>query len=177
MRLFTAIDISREVRDNLRALLNRLRPAADLRWSPVENLHITTKFIGEWPEARLDEMKRTLASVPSPGPFDIAVGRLGWFPNTKRPRVFWAGVEAAESLRALARATDLATANAGVPSEPRSYSPHLTLARIRDNAKVDALLKAVGALASDDFGSFRATSFFLYLSAGGKYTKLAEFPL
>jgi 2'-5' RNA ligase len=177
MRLFTAIDISGEVRDNLRALLHRLRPAAGLKWSPVENLHVTTKFIGEWPRERLEEMKQTLARIPTPGAIEIAIRGLGWFPNSKSPRVFWAGVHAAAPLSALVAATDLATAKAGVPSETRPYSPHLTLARIRDRVPLDALAKAIAALGSDDFGSFRAAAFFLYLSSAGKYTKLAEFPL
>src|SRR5712691_7491908 len=167
MRLFTAIDISEEVKDNLRALLHRLRPAAKLQWSPVENLHVTTKFIGEWPQERLEEMKQTLSRVPTPGAPDIAVRGLGWFPNSKSPRVFWAGVHGAEPLAALAAATELATANAGVPSETRPYSPHLTLARIRDRVPLEALRKAITALGSEDFGSFRASAFFLYLSAGG----------
>ena len=177
MRLFTAIDISGEAKDNLRALLHRLRLAADLKWSPAENLHVTTKFIGEWPQEGLEEMKQTLARIPTPGAIDIAIRGLGWYPNLKNPRVFWAGVHAAEPLGALAAATDLATAKAGVPSEARPYSPHLTLARIRERVPLDALHQAIAAVGSDDFGSFRAAAFFLYLSAGGKYTKLAEFPL
>ena len=57
MRLFTAIDIPADVKAALAALLDRLRPLADLRWIPLEKLHITTKFVGEWPEDRLDELK------------------------------------------------------------------------------------------------------------------------
>ena len=60
MRLFTAIDISAEVRQNLKNFVAKLKPMAKISWSPVDNLHITTKFIGEWPEARLEEMKRAL---------------------------------------------------------------------------------------------------------------------
>jgi 2'-5' RNA ligase len=177
MRLFTAIDISREVKDSLRALLGPLRPAADLNWSPVENMHVTTKFIGEWPEARLEEMKKALARAPTDGAIDIAIRELGWFPNARNPRVFWAGVHGPESLSKLAAATESATASLGVPAETRPFSPHLTLARIRERVSLDALHKAIAALGSQEFGSFRATAFFLYLSAGGKYTKLAEFPL
>ena len=88
MRLFTAIDIPGEIRARLQAFVNRLRPTAKLAWSPVENLHVTTKFIGEWPEPRLDEMKRTLASVPVNGAIEVTVKGLGWFPNPRRPRVF-----------------------------------------------------------------------------------------
>src|SRR5580704_13099356 len=110
MRLFTAIEIPAEVKDNLRALLQRIRPLANLNWSPEENLHITTKFIGEWPEARLPELKQTLVAVALPAGIDIAIQGLGWFPNPRHPRVFWAGVHAGESLKALAAATDRATA-------------------------------------------------------------------
>ena len=57
MRLFTAIDIPEDLKGALRAFVSRLRPTAKIGWSPLENLHITTKFIGDWPDQRLDEMK------------------------------------------------------------------------------------------------------------------------
>ena len=212
MRLFTAIDISAEVRENLRAFVARLKPLAKLTWSPVENLHITTKFIGEWPEKRLDEMKHALAKVCAGGAIEISIQGIGWFPDQLRPRVFWAGVEASDALRSLAAATDTATTALGVPREYRSYSPHLTLARVREPIRLEKLQDAVkgmergsldprfvdrdaagsasgsaspadaGASARDrgpafQFGTFRATAFFLYLSAGRRYTKLSEFPL
>jgi RNA 2',3'-cyclic 3'-phosphodiesterase len=185
MRLFTAIDISDEVRANLRAFIARLKPLAKLSWSPVENLHVTTKFIGDWPEKRLDELKSALEGVPRAGPIEVSIREIGWFPDARRPRVFWAGVEAAEPLRELAGATESATAALGVPKEDRAYSPHLTLARIRTPVRLEALHNALSKSASRDapdsngfeFGSFRATAFFLYLSLGGRYTKLAAFPL
>jgi 2'-5' RNA ligase len=173
MRLFTAIDLPPHMLDLLGHFLARLRPLAKLRWTAVENLHITTKFIGEWPEARIDEMKTALNGVRSPA-INIAVRGVGWFPDARRPHVFWAGTEAGEPLAALAHATDEAVAKLGVPRETRVYSPHLTLARIKDQEAVDAFLKAAG---NPDFGAFQASSFFLYLSLNGKYSKLAEFPL
>lgn len=180
MRLFVAIDIPAEIKDALRCFVSRLRPTAKIGWSPIDNLHITTKFIGEWPEPRLDEMKRTLASAPVAGAIDITVKGLGWFPNPRRPRVLWAGVEGGEPLRALARATEQAAARLGVSIEQRDYSPHLTLARIREAVSLERLnqtLESFPAGCGFDFGSFSARQFFLYLSAGGKYTQLAGFPL
>jgi 2'-5' RNA ligase len=180
MRLFTAIDIPEDVMEGLRSLLKRLMPLARLSWSRVENLHITTKFIGEWPQERLEELKRALAATPAPGPIEIAVRGLGWFPNQRRPRVFWAGIDGGEPLRELAQATEKAVARLGVPAEKRAYSPHLTLARIREAVPLDGLRGALEALPSEcgfDFGSFRASSFFLYLSANGRYTQLARFPI
>jgi len=184
MRLFVAIDPPADVLDNLGAWLDQVRPLAKLAWSPVENLHITTKFVGEWPERPLDktapgleEMKMALAAVAIPEPVDIEIRGLGWFPNPHRPRVFWAGVEAREPLRNLARATEQATAQLGVPVEERPYSPHVTLARIRNPVPLDSLREAVSKHETQTFGQFRASAFYLYLSAGGRYTRLMEFPL
>src|SRR5215471_5155734 len=179
MRLFTAIDIPAEIKQRLRAFVDRLRPAAKLTWSPVENLHVTTKFIGEWPEASLANLKTALAAVPKPGSFEILVHGIGWFPNFKNPRVFWAGIEVNDALRKLAADTEEAAAALGVPREGRGFHPHLTLARRRDPAPLDKLRRILETLTPDstEFGTFSTTSFFLYLSAGGKYTKLQEFPL
>ena len=180
MRLFTAIDIPSDLTEAILSFVSRLRPSAKISWSPVENLHVTTKFIGEWPEQRLDEIKRTLASVPLSGSIEVAVKGLGWFPNPRRPRVFWAGVDGGEALRSLARATEDVVAELGVPVEKRDYSPHLTLARFRETVALDRLHQTLASFPSGcgfDFGSFHATQFFLYLSAGGRYTQLAGFPL
>lgn len=174
MRLFTAIDPPAEMLDKLREYLARLRPLAKLRWSTAENLHITTKFIGEWPEARIGEMIKALREVKQAIPIQISVRGAGWFPDTRRPRVFWAGVEAGEPLAMLASSTERAVATLGVPVETRPFSPHLTLARVKDAVPVDVLLSEIG---DPNFGAFQAFSFFLYLSANGKYSKLAEFPL
>ena len=183
MRLFVAIDIPDSVQSNLRTLLNRLRPLADFRWSDAQNLHITTKFIGEWPEARLAEMKQALAAIPPPASFEISVHGLGWFPNPHHPRVFWAGVDGGEPLRTLATLTADATSRLGVAHEDREFRPHLTLARLKgptpleSSDKLNAVRRGVASLDSQEFGSFRAAAFTLYLSAGGKYTRLAGFPL
>jgi 2'-5' RNA ligase len=180
MRLFVAIDIPAEIKDALRCFVSRLRPTAKIGWSPVDNLHITTKFIGEWPEARLDEVKRALTSVPVKGAIDIAIKGLGWFPNARRPRVFWAGVEGGEPLHGLAQATEQAVARLGVPTAERDYSPHLTLARIRETVPLERLHQTIESFPAGsgfNFGSFSAMQFFLYLSAGGRYTQLAGFPL
>jgi 2'-5' RNA ligase len=180
MRLFTAIDIPDDLTEALRSFVNRLRPAVKIGWSPLENLHVTTKFIGDWPEQRLDEIKNALLLVRVSGAIHITAKGLGWFPNPHHPRVFWAGIEGGERLRDLARATEHTLAPLGVPAEERAYSPHLTLARIREAVPLDRLhqtLQSFPAGCGFDFGSFKATQFFLYLSAGGKYTQLAGFPL
>jgi RNA 2',3'-cyclic 3'-phosphodiesterase len=181
VRLFVAIDIPEEVKARLKAFVDRLRPTAKLSWSPVHNLHVTTKFIGEWPESKLGEIKQVLAAVPPPGLIEIAVRGLGWFPNEKNPRVFWAGIQAGESLRKLAEDTERKLAELGVPVEDRGFHPHLTLARRRVPIPLEKLRQTLAAHEADpsnhEFGSFQAASFSLYLSRGGKYTRLREFSL
>jgi len=181
MRLFTGLDLPADVVRALDGLLDQLRPAARIKWSPPANLHITTRFIGEWPEARLPDLRAALGRVPSYPPIPIHVRKLGFFPNPHSPRIFWAGVEASPDLAAVASETDRALEPLGLKPEGRPFSPHLTLARIKEPVPMQTLRETIAALPSLDFGSFTAERFFLYQSrpgpAGSVYTKLAEFPL
>ncbi len=180
MRLFTGIDLPAEVNSNLAELLDVLKPTARINWSVPENLHITTKFIGEWLKERLDELTAALGALPPRPAIPIAIEKLGFFPNPHSPRVFWAGIHGGEALTLLARDTENALVPLGIAKDERPYSPHLTLARIKTPGKQPALLQAVAKLPSLEFGSFMADRFHLYSSqtapSGPVYTKLAEFP-
>jgi 2'-5' RNA ligase len=184
MRVFTGLDLPEEVVGNLEGLLARLGPAAHIKWSPAANLHITTKFIGAWSEERLAELKAALSFNPL-GPIPVHIRKLGFFPNPHSPRIFYCGVEA-PGLDVLAEQIDSATSAIGIPAEKRPFSPHLTLARIKERPDLQPLREAIAALGSSgagsmEFGQFEARSFFLYQSTprpnGSVYTKLAEFPL
>ena len=179
MRLFTGLDLPAEVVHNLQQLLERLRPAAAIQWSPPENLHITTKFIGEWPKERLGELESALRELDPRQPIPIHIRKVGFFPNPHSPRVFWSGIEA-PGLDVLAAATDEATSALGIESEKRAFSPHLTLARIKERIDLQPLRETIAGLPSLDFGHFPVDRFFLYRSqprrTGSVYTKLAEFP-
>jgi RNA 2',3'-cyclic 3'-phosphodiesterase len=181
MRLFTGMDLPPDIVANLEDLLLRLKPSAQINWSPPRNLHISTKFIGEWPEERLAELKAALAGLPAREAIPVSIERLGFFPNPHSPRVFWAGIHAGDGLASLARDTEAALIPLGVAKEDRAYTPHLTLARIKTPGKQPALLQAVAKLPSLEFGSFVADRFYLYQSrtapSGSVYTKLAEFLL
>lgn len=181
MRLFTGLEISPAVLDRMDALLKRLKPTARIQWSPIANLHITTKFIGEWPEDKLAELIQTLSAVPRTGSIPIRIGGLGFFPNAKSPRVFWAGVHAPSMLTTLAGETDRALDGLGIAAENRAYSPHLTLGRIKNAEPLNALRDAIQSSDPTDFGSFEATCFHLYRSkpgpSGSVYSTLATFPL
>ena len=99
-----------------------LRPAAHLKWSPVYNLHITLKFIGEWPEEKLPQLEAALRSMPRRDPIPLEVRGLGWYPNPKNPRVFWAGVHDTDGLTSLARDIETALEPLGIAKETRPFA-------------------------------------------------------
>lgn len=180
MRLFTGLDIPPDVIHTLEALVDRLRPTARIKWSPPANLHVTARFIGEWPPERVPDLHAALSGLPSHPPIPIHIRKLGFFPNPHSPRIFWAGVDASPELAALASEIDSALDRLGLPPEGRPFSPHLTLARIKEPVPMQKMRETIAQLPSLDFGSFTADRFFLYQSrpssAGSVYTKLAEFP-
>lgn len=182
MRLFTAIDISENARATLVEYVARLTPVAPFRWSQPENLHITTKFVGAWPEEKLDVLRGALGGIAKTGPLEIAIRGVGWFPNPHNPRVLFAGIEAGPELTALHEATDAACAAVGIAPETKKYSPHLTLARIPGPEGVAAARGLIAQMPLADFGRFTARGFHLYESVpgaghGSRYSKLEEFPL
>jgi 2'-5' RNA ligase len=180
MRLFTGIDIAPGVLENLARVLKELRPLAPVNWSPVENLHITSKFIGEWPEVRLGELESVLAGMKPVDSFEVSIARLGYFPNPHQPHTLFAGIKTGPELSGLAKRIDEALEPLGVARDGRPYSPHLTLARIR-NGNIRELREYIAKMTNFDFGTFEVSEFHLYLSkagpSGSVYTRLATYPL
>jgi len=179
MRIFTAIDLPSPVLLRLERLLSALRPEAQIKWSPLDNLHITTKFIGEWPETRLEELTNALASLAPCEPFAVELKNLGWFPNSRSPRVLWVGVHGGKALAELTRRTEEKLEGLGVPKENREFSPHLTLARIKSPVSLSKLRQRVDEMKAAEFGEFPVSSFSLFRSDPGSnasiYRKLRDF--
>ena len=180
MRLFVALEIPSAVRDNLGALLEEFRAfSPQTRWVRAENLHITLKFIGEVPEAKLAAIRGVLAGVRSDQTVTLDVRELGFFPNEKHPRVFWAGIEASPNPKTLAAEINKATEKAGIPPEKRPFSPHLTLARFEPPRLTKQLRAAIQEHAARNFGSLRTGEFHLIESklkpSGAEYTTLESF--
>jgi 2'-5' RNA ligase len=173
MRLFTGIALPPDITAALQAAVRPLKPLAPLSWTREPKLHITIKFIGEWPPARLAELQTALAAVAISRPVDIRIAGWGWLPSG-----LYAAVDSTEPLRTLAQATETALEPLGIAREQRAYLPHVTLARLpRKDPPPLAPLQAELKRAPLELPPFRAASFLLYLSRDGDYTKLNEFPL
>jgi len=181
VRLFVAISLSAELRKTFSELLDELRPLAPLaKFVPTENLHLTLKFLGEVPPAKLDEVRSVLSTIHSAQPATLEFRALAFVPNERHPKVLWVDAESTASLQSLAADIDRAMHTLGFPLETRAFTPHLTLARFYKPRVPPKLRAAVGENASRSFGSLTASDFQLIESklkrSGAEYTPLESFP-
>jgi RNA 2',3'-cyclic 3'-phosphodiesterase len=163
-RLFTAIEIPESTRVRL-SLLRAPLPAA--KWIEPENMHITLRFAGDIDGRTADEFADQLAEV-SFEPFAISIAGAGAF-GGRDPRVLWAGIEPSEELQALYRANERAARAAGLESDPRNFSPHVTLARMRHGRQsaVARFLEENGDLRMEPFTVHRFVLFSAKPGSGG----------
>jgi RNA 2',3'-cyclic 3'-phosphodiesterase len=194
MRLFIALDIEDAVRARITRFVEGVRNfVPDARWVNPQSLHVTLKFIGEQPDAAVENIKQGLASIVVSNS-EIHFRGYGFFPTPKSARVFWIGMDSGPQLAQLAAMVDAKTAALGIPKEDRPFSPHLTLARAgggsgsprwrkgdHQNRTFQLLQDKLAAIPVPDFGTMTPHEFFLYQSQlspkGSKYTKLARFGL
>jgi 2'-5' RNA ligase len=182
MRCFIAIDLPAEIHAELeRQQLACRRACRDARWTRSEGIHLTLKFLGEISDAQVRSVKEALAGLGEFQKFPVEVRGFGFFPDARRPRVFWAGVEASEALAALAARVEQAMETLGFPREQRAFNPHLTLARFKVPRPQPELAALVEKLKDLSFGRFEASEFFLFESKlspqGAQYRKVARFPV
>lgn len=180
MRLFVALDVPDETRRALGEAIRRFGSVCHgARWMQAESIHVTLKFIGHVEETELPAIKDSLANAKSSGPIEIAFRNFGFFPNERRPHVFWLGIEAGPDLAALAANISSALEPIGIPREKREFRPHLTLARFKTEKGLPKLREMVAPLARQSFGNTVATQFHLYESVlnpgGAVHTKLASY--
>jgi RNA 2',3'-cyclic 3'-phosphodiesterase len=181
MRLFVAFDIPTGIRSAISALLQEFRPVApQAKWVRAENIHITLKFLGQTEPSKLQAVQSALAAIRSDQPVRLDFRGLGFFPNEKRPRVFWIGTESSSNLKTLAADIDQALHQLGFPPEDRPFTPHLTLARFNTPGVPAKLASAARESATRSFGTLAAHEFHLIesqlKSTGAEYTTLHSFP-
>lgn len=176
IRLFVALDFPPEVRERLAGLQGGV-PGA--RWSEPGTLHLTLRFIGEVPEDQAHDIDAALAEVEASA-FPLTLDGVGSFGHGRGARVLWAGVERNEALTRLAAKVESALVRAGLPAEERKFTPHVTLARLRDaNAeRVARFLSERGFFRAGPFPVDHVTLYRSHLGKGGSvYEPLASYPL
>jgi 2'-5' RNA ligase len=188
LRTFIAVEVPARIQSAIAhgtVSLKSALPKTLVRWVAPQNVHLTLKFLGDVSSTTLEHLAEILkVEAASQGTFSISVGGFGAFPNPRRPRVIWIGLEAPPALEALQRRVEAAAAQLGYTPEERPFSPHLTIGRVGQNVsaadlqRIRTVLEAtkVGAL-----GTFRVEAVHLFQSdlqpGGSVYTHLTALPL
>ena len=186
LRTFIAVELDDELRMNLGLLQDLLVgnvPPRSVRWVRPSGIHLTLKFLGDTPATKVGEvaaaLARAAAGIP---PFTLNMGGLGCFPNSRRPRVVWVGLQ--EETGALIRLRDAVEAEVsplGFPTERRPFQPHLTLGRVQRRVSKSQLSQIGQAVAASPTGTVdemdvRAVSYIKsdLRPSGAVYTILSE---
>jgi len=140
IRSFIAIELPQNVKNELAQLEDELeRPDHRfVKWVNPRAIHLTLKFLGNVPLKQIPEISNAIerASKGIP-PLHLQIASLGVFPNANRPRVLWVGIKGeTDSLQGLQRKIDSALVSLGFTEEKRPFTPHLTLARVREGASI-----------------------------------------
>ena len=189
IRTFIAIELEeahhRALR-NVQLRFQRERAATFVRWVAPENIHLTVKFLGDVDATAMPTLQRAVAEAcVGITPFTLRLNGAGAFPNTRRPNVVWVGLGGqVERAALLAQRVDDACAALGMPRDDRPFSPHLTLGRVKRDARPDERqligklieLAAVGELGLLQVERVSVMKSELH-SSGSIYTRLAAVEL
>lgn len=158
-RLFVALSLPENITRRLVALQGGV-PGAN--WIKEENMHITLRFIGEVDGGMAEDIDAALESFVG-APLSLTLAGMDVFAKGSKPHTLWAGVEQSEALSALKTRTDSALRRAGLETDTRKFTPHVTIARIKDNpgAKLGEFLQGNSMFLA---GPFDVQAFHLYQS-------------
>jgi 2'-5' RNA ligase len=181
LRAFIAIDLPESIHAALSRQQAAFRAACpEARWTRPEGVHLTLKFLGEISDDQVRQVKEVLGSFTPLERFSIEVKGFGFFPDPRRPRVFWVGLEAPPALGELARGVEDCMERLGFAREGRPFTPHLTLARFKVPRPQPALQALLERQNEVTMGGFEVSEFFLFESKlsphGAEYRKVARYP-
>ena len=159
MRLFIAIELPEHLKQEIGKVQEQLRKSgADANWTRPEGIHLTLKFLGEVEESRVPAIMIALAAAcQGTGTLRVEIAGASAFPNVKKPRVLWLGVQGdVERLGAVQVTVERAMTSLGFEAEDKKFSPHLTLARIRFPRPRDNWQQWIEAIRDVKLGGFEA---------------------
>jgi len=181
IRSFIAFDINNEtVVKRISDMQNLLvKTGADLKFVQPKNVHITIRFLGNITPSMVDRIFNEMRKVQFT-PFNVKICGVGAFPHLRYPRVLWAGItEGAEQLRNIFNQLEPRLQSLGFKADPKGFSPHLTIARVKSGRNKVELAKFINDNAAYDFGIVRAECLRLKRSVltpkGPIYSTLKEF--
>jgi len=155
IRAFIAIELPEEVKSALAQLEAELKMGGppSVKWVDPGAIHLTLKFLGNIAADKVDKITRVIEEAAEGiSPFHLEVKGLGVFPNLRRVRVIWVGVEGELApLSQLQQHIESRLAPLGFPPESRPFTPHLTLARVREQVSPNEQQRLGQLIASTRF--------------------------
>lgn len=187
-RAFVAIELPRELKRKCGELRDRLEPLlgrSSLRWVNVEQIHLTLSFLGEVPIARTEGLSEALRqAVGGTGAFPLRVAGLGFFPDVRRPRVVWLGVDGdLERLHAVQARVEAAVRRFSRESADKAFAAHITIGRVMrlSRADADALCRVADGMHGETMGEWNVENVHLFKSilgpSGAKHEIVASAPI
>ncbi len=141
VRSFIAIELPDELKLGLTQLEAQLKMSTQpwVKWVDPYSIHLTLKFLGSIAADRITEITRVMEeAIQGISPFHLEVKDLGVFPNLRRVQVAWVGISGeVDKLSQLQQHLESNLARLGFAPETRPFTPHLTLARLRNRASLD----------------------------------------
>lgn len=188
IRSFIAIELPGDLVKQLKDFQAGLKSpeAQSAKWVDPGSMHLTLKFLGNVEVKNLAAVKdETGIAVKSSRRFHLVTGRTGFFPDHRKPRVFWLGLEGdIEALVTLQKVIDEAMSKLGYARENRPFTAHLTLARLREESSIDDRMDFARTVQAKVFNppcDIEVSSVALMRSRltprGAIYSRLAEFGL
>ncbi len=181
IRSFLAFDIESDTVLNRFATAQKLlvQTGADLKLVEPQNIHITVRFLGNTTPAMVEKIFEEMKEVQFT-PFNVQINGLGAFPDLRYSRIVWAGItEGADRLKNVFSQLEPRLRGLGFTPDPRGFSPHLTIARVRSGRNKAQLAELITENANYDFGIIKAQCLRLKKSdltpRGPIYSTLKEF--
>ena len=184
IRSFIALDLPEDLRKGLQNLQDRVRKLTDcVRWVKPDNIHLTLKFLGAIEESQVEPIGRILENMTTGiAPFKLQVKGFGAFPNARNPKVIWMGMDDNQQRVVLFQEKlEETLAAIGFAPEKRTYSPHLTLGRVKESRGKREIEQLIEKYKDEDLGYFTAGSIVFYRSdlqpSGPVYSSLKSIQL
>jgi len=185
IRSFLAFELPLEIKNIVARVSDELRRSTlAAKWVKVDNIHLTVVFMGNVREDDIPAIEEGVQDVCQTfGPFDASLKGMGCFPDKRKPRVLWLGLDGDLERMSLFRDGLQKHLKAfGIKEEKRKFRPHLTLARFRTprrmDVKEDQILSKYEDLSSPVCTLGELILFKSDLKpSGAEYTKLRVWPL
>lgn len=184
LRVFIAIELPEKLQMELSDFVQTIKDPQDkITWVPPNNIHITLKFLGDVPIGDIGPIKEAISNVAENySPFEATIKGTGVFPDQRNPRVIWIGMDTGkEKIKNIYIDLEDKLVSIRIPREERSFTPHITLGRIKYIKDMRKFSEVLSNHKEDVFGNFMVDSISLIKSTltpnGSVYEVLYRTPI